>query len=182
MYPLFYRVLFVWHAELVLYSLVSIDKAGTFPPSFNNLSRISLPNMLGFINLNKFMDFITFSESLEGFPRPPWLTGEYVPYAYVWYLRIMHTPPCLTRTAREIALGPSPLKYKSTILLLISVLNKGRICAARVRLIFTNNAHSAMSDTNCSWDCPRSLSAQIQINYPSSDFRTERFTWPELST
>ena len=80
----FIEYLFVWHAELVLYSLVSIDKAGKFLPSFNNLSRICLPNMLGFINLNNSMDFITLPESLEGFPRPPWLKGEYVPYAYVW--------------------------------------------------------------------------------------------------
>ena len=64
--------------------LFTVDKAGKFlpshTPSFNNLSRISLPNILGFINLNNSMDYRTLSESLEGFLRPPRLRGKYVPY------------------------------------------------------------------------------------------------------
>ena len=107
------------------------NKAGKFlpshTPSFNNLSRISLPNMLGFINLNNSMDSRTLSESLEGF--------------------------------------------------LLSPSTKTKICA--VRLIVTNDAtHFAISNTSRWWDFSRSLSAQIQINYPFSDFRTERFTLP----
>ena len=60
--------------------MFTVDKAGKFlpshTPSFNNLSRISPPNMLGFINLNNSMDFRTLSESLEGFFRPPRLEGK----------------------------------------------------------------------------------------------------------
>ena len=106
---------------MILTPLFTVDKAGKFLPShtplFNNLSRISLPNMLGFINLNNSMDSRTLSESLEGFLRPP--------------------------------------------------RRRGKICA--VRLIMTNAAtHSAISNTNCWRDFPQSLSAEIQINYPSS--------------
>ena len=61
--------------SLIFIPLFTVDKAGKFPPlhtpSFNNLSRISLPNMLGFINLNNSMDSRTLSESLEAFFRPP---------------------------------------------------------------------------------------------------------------
>ena len=116
----FIEYLCIYYAELDLYSLVmfTVDKAGKFlpshTPSFNNLSRISLPNMLGFINLNNSMDSRTLSESLEGFLRPPQL--------------------------------------------------RGKICAVR-NLIRTNDAtHSAISNTNCWWDFPRSLSAQINTN------------------
>ena len=56
---------------LIFIPLFTVDKAGTFfpshTPSFNNLSHISLPNMLGFLNLNNSVDSRTLSESLEGF-------------------------------------------------------------------------------------------------------------------
>ena len=61
--------------SLIFIALFTVDKTGKFlplhTPSFNNLSRISLPNMLGFINLNNSMDSRTLSESLEGFLRSP---------------------------------------------------------------------------------------------------------------
>ena len=66
---------------MIFTTLFTVDKAGKFlpshTPSFNNLSRISLPKPLGFINLNNnSMDSRTLSESLEGFPRPPRLRGK----------------------------------------------------------------------------------------------------------
>ena len=70
--------------SLIFIPLFTVDKAGKFlplhTPSFNNLSRISIPNMLVLINLNNSMDSTT-SQSLEGFLRPPLLRGKYVPYA-----------------------------------------------------------------------------------------------------
>ena len=69
--------------SLIFIPLFTVDKAGKFlpwhTPSFNNLSRISLSNMQGFIKLNNSMDSRTLSESLEGFLRPPRLREKYVP-------------------------------------------------------------------------------------------------------
>ena len=67
--------------SLIFIPLFTVDEAGKFPPSytpsFNNLWCISLPIMLGFINLNNSMDSRTLSESLEGFLLPPRLRRKY---------------------------------------------------------------------------------------------------------
>ena len=69
--------------SLIFIPLFTVDKAGKFlqshTPLFNNLSYISLPDILGFINFNNSMDSRTLSESLEGFLRPPRLREKYVP-------------------------------------------------------------------------------------------------------
>ena len=62
----FLEYLFV--CSLFFIPLFTVDKASKFPPShtplFNNLSRISLPNMLGFIKTRKYNWLVPLARSL----------------------------------------------------------------------------------------------------------------------